>query len=628
MANTANAIYSAALGTLGGAIGWGMHHPVVARAAIDGAIQSLSAVARGPFVHARGPTWGENWAHVLANTTPSGWYVFTAFTVVTASILYVTFERLDAEGRAVAVAKPVAVTNVQGIIRLSMAGLLVMSAATVTTTVSSYFTSTPRVWLWATYATYIAAVWYRLGLTSLLRSSGLRKKLNDVHTQAQRLAALVKPYELTDAHFNRRVFVGMTEGKWKPIPVYLPPELVRKNHISLIGASGTGKTKLIGLILGQMLHEGDATVVFDPKDDEFLAGVLFLQAKKLDRPVIFINLREGIPQINPFSGTSLAERELLLQSALQLDPSGDPAVDFHRAEDREACGTLVGTDQKNIMDYVASGASMKEVTGRTNFWRALRDLARLKAFHTNEGPDLAAVIQAGGLIYVVGDTDDLRVMAAQRLLLTRVLQIIKQRERQGATQVSLLLDEFKYMISNSALRALGTIRDRRCNLLLAYQSYGDLADCGALPPKAVLGAARGNTTLKFVFKLEDAATAAEFSSIAGAESITVDTTGKTLQDGLETGQWREANRQAVTVDMLTTCMPKPMAGQASVAWIFGLGPAFPIATMHLPAGSAPTVKEAVGLPPVDVDRLDANASISVSNARDGLSPIAGAGGII
>ena len=326
---------------------------------------------------------------------------------------------------------------------------------------------------------------------------------------------------------------------------------------------------------------------------------MLAQAKQLGRPLIYLNLRNQSPQLNPFANTTPTQREQLLQCALQLDPSGNPSVDFHRGEDRDACTCLINTGAGNIVDMVSIGATLKSVTSRTNFWRELRDLSRLGAFHTADCPDFVGAIQAGGLIYVVGDTDDLRIMAAQRMILARILQIIKGRERDGARQVSLFLDEYKYTISNVSLRALGTIRDRSCNLVLGYQNYADLEDCGNLPAKAVIGAAKGNTTLKFVFKLEDATTAKEFSLMAGEQSIMIETTGKILDDsGAEQGHWREASKAAVSVDMLTTNMPKPLSGQSSVSWVFGLGPAFLLSTMHLPAGPTPVVAPAKPLPTV------------------------------
>jgi len=463
-------------------------------------------------------------------------------------------------------------------------------------------------------------LWVRQGFTGTLFDSVKDETvLNDVTKSRERLERMLTPYTIDPSYLGRRVFIGMVEdvkGGGGRTPIYLPPELIRKNHISFLGASGSGKTKVSTLILFQMLREGDAIAVIDPKDDEFQPATLTNEAQRLGRPVVYINLRVNKPQLNPFKGTTSAQREQLLQTALQLDPSGNPAVDFHRGEDRDACASLISTGLDNILDLVAAGSTTKAVTTRQNFWRELRDLARLEAFHTTEGPDLEAVIQSGGLIYIVGDTDDLRIIAAQRLMLARLLQIIKGRERESARQVSLFLEETKYSLSNAALRALGTIRDRRCNLMLSYQSYGDLEDCGSLPPKAVLGAAKGNTTLKFVFKLEDASTAKEFCSIAGEESIMTETTGKLLDDsGLEQGQWREANKAAVTVDMLTTNMPKPLAGQSSVSWVFGLGPAFLISTMHLPAGPRPQITPAKPLPPLAIEHLDGQAAIGHAGAK-------------
>lgn len=416
--------------------------------------------------------------------------------------------------------------------------------------------------------------------------------LLDVNETERWLADLKAPfqYELRDP-----VFLGATPTGSGLKPVTIKAEVFAKNHVSILGASGTGKSKLAALLLTQLNDTGSAVVVVDPKDDEFLPSILNQQALERGVPFVYVNLRSSTPQVNPFNGATEEQREALLQAALNLDPAGDPAVDFYRGEDRDACMLAIRTGATNLVDLVHACAQLDQVTERQNFWRELQQLARVQALATDGGPDIAAAIEAGGVVYVVGDTDDLNVRAAQRMLLARVLQIIKARERQSARQTVLFLDEFKYLISNIALRALGTIRDRKCNLCLAYQSYADLSDCGTLNPTAVLGAAKENTTLKFVYKLEDAETARQFSVLAGEKRVLVESTNKLLDEGREAGALREANVPAVTVDMLTTNLPKPLAGEASVCWVFGLGPAFPLATMHLPAGPAPQVQPA---PPV------------------------------
>jgi hypothetical protein len=417
-------------------------------------------------------------------------------------------------------------------------------------------------------------------------------QLHDVHENARWLDGLKAPYNALE-HLGSDVFVGLRPGRGgRMLPVTLPVQVLHKNHVALIGASGVGKSKLAALILQQLNAAGDALAVFDPKDDEFLAGILHAGAVKIGVPFVYINLREQVPQVNPFAGCSEEESLLLLQAALGLDPTGDPAVDYHRGNDREACGLLVAAGGTHMIEHLAGVAKVPAVARATNFRRELEQLGWVKAFHCTSGPDMAATLAAGGVVYIVGDTDDLRIVAAQKLLLARVTQIIKARPRAGARQVALMLDEYKYMLSNAALRALGTIRDKRCNLLLAFQSHGDLADCGSLNPIAVRGAA-DNCTLNFIYKLQDRRTAEDFVKMAGDERVELESIDR---QEAERGTRHEANRQAVSIDMLTTNAPKPLSAQeCSVSWVFGLGPAFPLSTSHLPAGPLPALKPQPGV---------------------------------
>lgn len=455
---------------------------------------------------------------------------------------------------------------------------------------------------------FVWGAWRRFGAGSFLNRTKKSGGLHDVFETAAALQKLKKPFV---QQTGEPVNVGQYFSKGivgKPKPAVIPPEVFHKNHVSIIGASGAGKSKLAAQILTQLNKSGDSIVCFDPKFDEFLPGIIAENAQKTGRPFIYINLREPVPQINPLGGCTLEQRVQALEAGLNLDPTGDPGVDFYRGEDRDACLSMIKTGFENIPQLVQAGGELKACTDRQNFWREMLSLASLEAFQTDKWVDFEDIIQKGGVIYIVGDTDDLRIMAAQRLLLARILQVIKSRRRESAKQVCLFLDEFKYLLSNVSLRALGTIRDRRCNLILAYQSFGDLEDCGTLKAKAVLGAAKGNTTLKFVYKLEDVQTAEDFVTMAGEVRGSTESRSKLLKDGLQDGSFRETNIGAITVDMLTTNAPKPMAGEASVCWVFGIGPAFPIATMHLPAGPQLEVLEqpkVAGITPVSAAQTSA-----------------------
>mgnify|MGYP003375037056 CR=1 FL=1 len=456
---------------------------------------------------------------------------------------------------------------------------------------------------------FVYIAWHRFGIINIFKDDVKTGFIHDVYQNQYFLRQFLRPYKITNEMLLKPIFLGMIKVGNNLKSLNLLPEVFHKNHVAIIGASGSGKSKIAALILVQLYKIGNSIIVFDPKNDEFLARVLNFCAKLLGREIVYVDLNDKRPQINPFYGTDSDDAEEILQAGLLLDPSGNPAVDFYRGEDRDACESLIRTGKTNIVDLIEAGSQIEEVTDRVNFWRELKMLGRVSAFHTNRGIDLSKEIARGSIIYIVGSTDNIRVVAAQRLLLARVFQIIKKRNIKSRRQVCIFLDEFKYSISNCVMRALGTIRDKKCNLIIAYQGTNDLYDSGGLDPRAVIGAAEGNTTLKFVYKLEDTETAKEFVLKAGKERIFVETKSKILDGGLDSGSWREGDRDAVSIDLLTVNMPKPMSGEASVCWVFGQGPAFPLSTMHLTPGDEPKIKVAKPVRPLNNDLLNAQSSI-------------------
>ena len=446
--------------------------------------------------------------------------------------------------------------------------------------------------------------------------------LPNVHKAVQLGQAMQRPayraeVMIEHAEKSKEIWVGATwrrvkKGIARDVPVMLSRDQLRKNHVAVLGTSGTGKTVAVTSLLVQAMRLGDAVVCIDPKSDQFAAGILMREAQALGRPAAFVDLRQPVPQINIFKGAGRAEVEVLMTTALGLEPTGDPGVDHYRAEDRDGLASLLDVitpEQTSLKGMVSVGSNMSEVTDRTSLWRNLKDLARLEALATLEGPDLAAVIAAGGLVYVVGAVDDLRVQAAQKAVLTRIVQIIKNRPRQGARHVHLFADEFKYCIGSTALRALGTIRDQGATVYLAFQSYGDLHDAQGLPVQAVIGAVKQNAPLKLVFRIEDDATARELSSLSGQYAVQTETTSKTTtSDGLEQGSYMHTMRALVTPDQLSTAMPKPQnATEAPVFWLFGHGVPVLCAAGYMSPGEQPQVTPAPPLPTTGAADNNTNA---------------------
>lgn len=420
--------------------------------------------------------------------------------------------------------------------------------------------------------------------------------IQELAKNLQRYQAGYDPTPLIKKTPADQVFLGLRHDRGsRPVAVRVPASTIRKNHIQLLGVSGTGKSSLAGLLLGQMTARGDAVVVFDPKDDRNLPHVL----ASFTRRMYVIDLRpDAPPQLNPLVGASQSEVEEMLNAALQLDPSGDAAVDFHRGEDRDASLAASRLGAASLPELAGACAARDDITERKNFWRELRQLAELPAFATREGLDLAQAIADGAVIYVIGSCDNMRVITAQKLLLQRVLQLVKKRSVEDADRrpVMLMLDELKYLLSNSALRAAGTVRDRNCHLLVAHQSLQDLEDCGGLNPRAVVGAIHGNTAIKIVYRVLDTRTAKELSDGSGQQRVWAESTDKAVTDGVEGGGYRESGRAHIPVEMLTS-LPKPEADQAAVGVVFGLPPAFILSTRWMkPLRKAPQPVAAPALP--------------------------------
>lgn len=411
----------------------------------------------------------------------------------------------------------------------------------------------------------------------------------DVTDDAARLQLMTKPYDPENfINLKKGIFLGLNSAK-KPKPIYVDRALLDKNHWEILGESGVGKSSLAGVLLSQLAASGETVIVFDPKADRNLPGVLARAGASWGKyPVHVIDLRPqaDFPQINPFLGCRRDQVEELLQVALNLGKADDAAVDYHRGRDRDATGFLVDALRDGVTDILELRdlASQDErCTEQDNFWRELRQLARVRAMHTSAGLDLAGVMSRPGVLYIIGSTTRLEVVAAQKLILQRVLQVLEDR-RDQSRPVCLFLDELKYLLSPAALRAAGTVRDRNCHLIFAHQSLGDLDDCPGLSPKAVKGAIWGNSGIKVVYKVLDSTTAKELEAIAGTTAVVGTRTsesdaGESIAHGVEKGLYLPAH--------VITHLPKPTGDQSSVGVVFGDGPAWPLATHWLKSGPMP-----------------------------------------
>jgi len=398
---------------------------------------------------------------------------------------------------------------------------------------------------------------------------------------------------------KRGCFLGLNSRRK---PVYIPWPTLRTTHKELLGMTGTGKGVAAGVILPQCARAGESVIVFDPKDDSIMPGVLARAAQEAGVPFTLIDLNpDRPPQVNPFQGATLDERFEMLVAGFDLFKRGTDG-DYHKITEREVARRIATVtpgpfsipaiiqEWQSLIHKARYAKRKDEVDGR-GFLVDLGLLSTLVPIQTSQGPDLRAYVAQPGVTYVVGSLTDVRVVQAQKMLLFRFMQLIADRDRSTQHYVALMLDELKYLLSPQVLTMLSTVRDRKCHIMLAHQSLADFEDCITLDPKAVRGAVVENTGLKLIYRVnspETARWASDFSGKINAYAATEQMRRAALENP---GSWRETQRNLIEESTLLQ-LPKgdPANGIPCVGVLYGLnGPAQLIKIAPMPIGTAPAI---------------------------------------
>ena len=376
---------------------------------------------------------------------------------------------------------------------------------------------------------------------------------------------------------RRGLFSGRAEGKF---PLYVPWNKVRETHIQIQGTTGSGKGIWLGLAAYQCILVGEGLVYFDPKPDRRLPGLIAAAAQQAGKLFYLLDLNPTAPpQFNLLAGCSEHEIEELLVAGFDLIPKGTDG-DYHRGRDQDAAmlaaRIAVTRSARSVPALLAACQEEPEVTGADHFWREFRKLAASPAINTEHGIDLARVIHEAGVLYVMGSSDSQRVKVLQKMVLVRLMQLIKQRNRDTeTTPIAVVLDEFKHMASRTAFTSLGVVRDFNSHFFLAHQSLGDLDECPGVSREVAYGAVVDNTAIKVLYKINNAEHAERLAKVAGKVRSYRDITGKRGSGPhVAEGSWQEAEIYRISPDVIMNLpVPSDRPGQASAGILFGVGDA-------------------------------------------------------
>ena len=393
----------------------------------------------------------------------------------------------------------------------------------------------------------------------LERGRGLR----DVRYM-QKLFANMRTFSpLQYENLKKGIFVGLEEGKH---PVYVPIHQFRETHTQIMGASGSGKGIALGLLGFQFVKAGECVIAFDPKGDQRLPLVLAVAAKQAGVQFHTLDLNPTAqPQFNLLAGMQANEIEEMLVGGLGLQPtSGDS--DYYRGIDQDAAEAVASRvqsiEKRSLLTLLELAQGDESISKADNFARRLKQVCQLPVIQTTHDIDLTGIIQRGDVLYILGSTDNHRVKMLQTMLLIRILQIIKAS--QGSRKVALVLDEFKHLLCSVSLDALGTVRELGAHAILAHQSMGDLGMCAGLRREDVEPRVVDNTTLKLIYRINDAKTSANFAALSGKQRTHIEGIRGLDDERKDQRTWTESQEFVMSEDIFTR-LHRPSDGKDVVA---------------------------------------------------------------
>lgn len=348
-----------------------------------------------------------------------------------------------------------------------------------------------------------------------------RNTRTDVRKVKELLPDSIEYNPLDYIDLKKGVFIGLDKDDQ---PQYITIKEFQKQHAAIIGTTGSGKGITASVLLYQAILLGEAVFVEDPKDDEWAVHVLREACKKAGKKFVVINLNRTNHQLDLLADISHEQLEELFNAGFSLSKKGE-AADFYRIADRRAARNVAAIHKTGMTLYdLFNDDNVKSIgEDAPAFLGELEEIALVNSVNAKNGFSLKEIFDNGGCCYIIGSTRNQKIISAQRMILTRLIQIAETRDRINTTPrvVAIFLDELKYHVSRPTMEGLGTARDKSVHIFMAFQAIDDLRDCPSdLNGDSVIGAVIENAKFKLIYKIQNPETAEWAAKMTG--SILVD----------------------------------------------------------------------------------------------------------
>lgn len=396
----------------------------------------------------------------------------------------------------------------------------------------------------------------------LIKKSKLERNIRtDVREVKEMLPDSVSYNPLDHIDLKKGVFIGLDKDDQ---PQYITIEEFQSQHADLIGTTGSGKGVSACVLLYQAILSGEGVFVEDPKNDEWAPHVLRDACQTAGKQFVLINLNALSFQLDLLADISHEQLEELFNAGFSLAKKGEGA-DFYRIADRRAARNTAAIYEKGmtLRDLFNTPFVKSLENDMPAFYGELEEIALVNTINASNGFSLKTIFDEGGCCYIIGSMRNQKIISAQRMILTRLIQIAETRDRikEKPRPVAIFLDELKYHLSRPDLEGLGAARDKNVHIIMAHQSVKDLYDCPAdLDGDAVAGSVIENCKFMLVYRLRDPDTADWVARMTG--SILVDDemrkvkTDTFLTEKIDTDRmFRQAERYYIDSNMLLN-LPK------------------------------------------------------------------------
>ncbi len=340
--------------------------------------------------------------------------------------------------------------------------------------------------------------------------------------------------------YNPHKFINLKKGVFIGIdemvkPIYLLLDDWYKRHFLIVGATRAGKGVAMQSLGVQSLMLGETVVFLDPKGDQYMPHILKAQCDKQNLPYHYIDLTKDEPQINLIADFSSRDlKNCLVESFSQREIGSES--DVYRKNEQEFLENLADfiVEQNGSANYGDAETNKSQKTKSlaelcnaydisryaSNYKSSVSDLnklTRISSINATNASSLAALIEQGGCIYIVGDLLDETMKKIQRFIFCRVVQLARNYESQNAPrQITVFADELVAHISRFVAESYTVSLGWGLKIVSAIQSLKLLKGAPAdIDPEFLLGAVFDNSQNKLFYRADDIATADFLSDMTG-----------------------------------------------------------------------------------------------------------------